>query len=164
MSEFSVKPGYAYDILKGRNFCHPFTFSRRFSNDWDIFPSVLFDLFKTENGYETVIDKFVVMFDFGPFGTTNVFRAGLRANGRLMDGYRDATFTQGDAGFGTGTGILRSNGFVPVTFLNGINDFNFMYRALPGQQISCQLEQFDTSVVVSQQRGIILVSGAQLAA
>ena len=163
MSETGMQPGFAYDALKGRNFCYPLTMARPFSNDWDVAPSLTVDLFKTKNGYDTVINKFSVMFDFGPFGSTNNFRCGLRANGRVMDGVLDGCFNVGEGGYGLGDQIMQSNGFVPAGWLNGINDFNFFYRARANQQISCVIENF-VGGLVGLQGGIIFVSGAQLAA
>jgi len=163
MSQTGVRPGFAYDIVKGRNFCYPFTESRRFSFDFDATPRQTINLFKTKNGSDTVIDKFAVMFDFGPFGTTNNFRCGLRANGRIMDGLLDGCWNAGEVGYGAGDQIMQSNGFVPAGWINGINDFNFLYRARAAQQITCIVENF-LAGVVGVQGGIILVAGAQLAA
>jgi hypothetical protein len=136
------------------------------SHDWTIAPRFEFPLFKTENGYDTVITKFLTLWDFGPFGTPNFFRAGLRENGRMMSGWRDGAFRNTDPGYTPGNEILRGNGFVPCSFINGVCDmgFDFMYLAKPNTQISIVIEQWDLSQVFDQQRLVVFVTGAQLAA
>jgi hypothetical protein len=162
-----IQPNAPYDVLRGRNFSHPFTHSLRTPIvDWDVTPRFEFPLFKTENGYDTVITKFLTIWDFGPFGTPNFFRAGLRENGRMMAGWRDGAFRDSDPGYAPGNETLRGNGFVPCGFINGVcnQGFDFLYLAKPNTQISLVVEQWDTAQQFGQQQLVVFLSGAQLAA
>ena len=166
MSQQSVNPNFAYDLMRVRQNCLPLTVSRRFNNSFLANPSITLNLFKASKGYQTVIGKFSVMMDFGPFGPTNFLRAGLRANGQIMDGQIDASFTNNDDNYHSGVDTLKGNGFTCISFLNGINDYNFNYLLRPGQQLSCVISLFDPSVdpYGGSVGGVVTVAGAQLAA
>jgi len=162
-----LDPNKPYNTLRGVNFSHPFTQTRRLaSNNYTITPKIEYPIFKTENGYPTVINRFNVIMDFGPFQFTNFFRCGLRINGRPFGEWRDGCYAEADPGFPDGTDILRSNGFLPMCMVNGLFNMNwdFYYIAQPHSQISLVIEQFDMTQVFDQQKGLCYVAGAQLAA
>ncbi len=166
MSQQSINPNSGYDSLRGRNNSRPFTVSRFFTNSFGLNPTITFNLFKSPPGYQCIINKFAVMMNFGPFGPTNFIRAGLRQNGKLMDGATDASFTNAEDGFAFGAAQLKSNGLVCVSWLNGINDYNFVYRIDPNVQVSCVISLFDPSFdpYGGSVQGVILVAGEHLAA
>jgi hypothetical protein len=165
MSQSSIKPNSGYDSLRGRNNSRPFTVSRHFQHGF-IVPEMTRNLFKSPPGYQTIINKFAVMMNFGPFGFTNFIRAGLRANGKMMDGQTDASFTSTEDGFADGTTQLKSNGLICVSWLNGINDYNFYSRVAPNQQVSCIVSLFDPAIdpFGGSVEGVIFVAGEHLAA
>jgi hypothetical protein len=146
-------------LLRERQVVAPLTFCRALTFAGVLHVPQTFPLFRAQDGqYDTVITMFKWL-SADPFGTANLYRTGLLADGKPMDVWRDGCYDDTDAANQNGlfTAGYRGNGMLPAGILSlPAFSFNFMYVAKPGQQISVVGENFRSGAAVPMDVNIFL--------